>query len=67
VEASVLGNLSAQMIALGEIETLATARALIRASFQMNEYTPQSVLPPRVLECFERLLAAKELRGETCA
>jgi hypothetical protein len=55
------------MIALGEIETLATARALIRASFQMNEYTPQSVLPPRVLECFERLLAAKELRGETCA
>jgi len=67
VEASVLGNLSAQMIALGEIETLAAARALICASFQMNEYKPQSVLPPRVLECFERLLAAKELRGETCA
>ena len=56
VEASVLGNLSAQMIALGLIEDLDAARALIRTSFEMGEYMPRSPVPRTVLERFEELL-----------
>lgn len=67
IEASALGNLSAQMISLGAIESLKAARALIRASFQMDAYSPQTAVPPRVLECYEGLLAAKEMKGAPCA
>jgi len=67
VEASALGNLSAQMIALGVIENLSAARALICSSFEMHEYYPQSAVPIDVLARFDELLAMKELKGETCA
>jgi rhamnulokinase len=59
VEASALGNLSAQMIALGVIENLDEARNLIRASLDMQEDRPSSTVPNRVIECFEELLAGK--------
>lgn len=45
VEASALGNLCAQWIALGEIDNLEAARALIRASFPCEEYLPKAAIP----------------------
>ncbi|HVZ83935.1 MAG TPA: rhamnulokinase [Terracidiphilus sp.] len=67
VEASALGNLSAQMIALGEMENLQAARAVIRASFVVEEYTPRAGVPVHVLECWNELRAAREAKGATCA
>ena len=67
VEASALGNLSAQMIALGVLENLNEARALICSSFEMHEFQPAAAVPRRALECFDGLLAAKEEKGEPCA
>jgi rhamnulokinase len=67
VEASALGNLSAQMIALGVIDNLNQARTLIRASFEMQEYHPSGTVPNRVIKRFEELLAAKQMKGEPCA
>ena len=67
VEASALGNLSAQMIALGVIENLKAARALICSSFEMHDYYPQNAVPTDVLARFDELLAMKDMKGETCA
>lgn len=67
IEASVLGNLSAQMIALGEIENLSQARQLICRSFELIEHHQRAEVPSRVVECFEELLAADNLKGETYA
>jgi rhamnulokinase len=64
VEASVLGNLSAQMIALGQIENLNAARVLIGESFQLVEYYPQAAVPGEVLERFDQLLAVKETQAK---
>jgi len=59
VEASALGNLSAQLIALGAIENLDAARALIRASFPMEEFRPQADVPQGVCDKFKALLTRK--------
>jgi len=67
VEASVLGNLSVQMIALGAIENLSAARALIGRSFEMQEYDPQQRIPPEVVARFEELIAVNGTRGQACA
>jgi rhamnulokinase len=67
IEASVLGNLSAQMIALGVIENLSAARALICTSFEMHDYHPRGTVPTDVTACFEELLAMREMKGEPCA
>jgi len=67
VEASALGNLSAQMIALGVIENLIAARALICNSFEMHEYHPRSTVPISVIACFDELLGIREMKGEPCA
>jgi rhamnulokinase len=67
IEASVLGNLSAQLIALGEIENLDAARSLIRQSFDMEEFQPQAAVPERAFRHFEELLSANEMKGETSA
>jgi len=67
VEASALGNLSTQMIALGMIEDLPSARALIRRSFQMNEYQPRTIVPNEVFRRFEDLLATRKEKGEVTA
>lgn len=63
VEASALGNLSAQMIALGVLEDLNAARSLIYTSFEMNKYHPLAEVPGSVLARFEELLAAREMEG----
>jgi len=62
VEASALGNLSAQMMALGAIGSLDEARTLIRASLEMQEFRPSSSVPNRAIECFEELLAGKQMK-----
>jgi rhamnulokinase len=54
-EASALGNLCAQWIALGAIDNLNAARALIRASFPCEEYTPKSAIPNDVWDRFRQL------------
>ncbi|MGO9339748.1 MAG: rhamnulokinase [Terracidiphilus sp.] len=59
VEASALGNICAQMIALGEISGLDQARALIRRSFEIGEYRPQETTPDRVWQRFQDLAATR--------
>ncbi|MGB8259241.1 MAG: FGGY-family carbohydrate kinase, partial [Terracidiphilus sp.] len=63
IEASALGNLSAQLIALGEIESLDAARAIVRASFPMKEHEPDGTVPDAVYRRFNQLLEAKSQRG----
>lgn len=41
VEATSMGNIAAQLMALGEIETLDDARTIIKASFEPAYYEPQ--------------------------
>jgi len=58
VEASALGNLCAQWIALGAIENLDAARALIRASFPCEEYEPGAEVPEEAWKRFLGLASA---------
>ncbi len=55
VEASALGNICSQMIALGEIPSLDAARALIRQSFEIDEYRPMEPIPDSVWKQFSNL------------
>lgn len=41
VEATAIGNLLCQLIALGEVKDLAQARELVRTSFPVREYLPE--------------------------
>lgn len=59
VEASALGNVCAQMIAMGEIAGLDEARALIRRSFPIDEYQPHEEIPERVWRQFQQYTAPK--------
>jgi rhamnulokinase len=56
VEASALGNICSQMIALGEIASLDAARALIRQSFEINEYRPLEPIPESVWQIFQKFV-----------
>jgi len=57
VEASALGNVCAQMIAMGEIAGLDEARALIRQSFPIDEYLPHEEIPAQVWKQFKQYAA----------
>ena len=59
VEASALGNAVAQMIALGQLNDLNEARALIRSSFPMTEYRPAASVPEPVYRSFQQMLQAR--------
>ena len=41
VEASSLGNVAAQLIALGEVKDIREARSLIKRSYPVDTYAPQ--------------------------
>jgi rhamnulokinase len=56
VEASALGNICSQMIALGEIQSIDAARALIRRSFEINEYRPLEPIPDSVWKKFQQFV-----------
>jgi rhamnulokinase len=62
-EASALGNICAQMIALGEISSLDAARALIRRSFEIDEYRPLEPIPDSVWKQFQQF-ATPEIRED---
>ena len=57
IEASTLGNLIAQFMALGIIDNLDAGREIIRASFEMKDYVPASRIPASVEARFHELLA----------
>jgi rhamnulokinase len=63
VEASTLGNICAQMIALNEIANIDHARGLIRDSFESIESRPRARIPDQVWKQFKQLAAftAKEI------
>lgn len=63
VEASTIGNLSAQAIALGAISDLDAARELTRASFVMNEFRPKTSVPAAAFRRFEQLLLTRFQKG----
>jgi rhamnulokinase len=60
VEASALGNLCAQMIALGDIENLEAARQIIRHSFPLREFRPQASIPDGPWRSFLQLVNAPD-------
>lgn len=43
IEATAIGNLSCQLISLGEVANLGQAREVVRNSFPLEEYVPQDV------------------------
>ncbi len=43
VEATAIGNIAAQLMALGEIDTIQEARVLIKSSFEVKKYEPAHV------------------------
>lgn len=56
VEATVLGNMALQLVALGDIKNLKEARALIARSQDITEYLPQDVKDwNKAYECFKKL------------
>lgn len=67
VEASALGNLSVQMIALGAIEDLDAARRLIRSSFPMQEFWPRASVPAQAVRHFKQLLLVNHQSGVACS
>jgi hypothetical protein len=52
-----------QLIALGALPSLDAARALIRRSFQVEEYAPGAAVPAEALQRFAGFGAARA-RGE---
>jgi rhamnulokinase len=63
VEATALGNVAMQAIALGDIGSVAEARELIGASFPLKRYEPQAAAPWD--NAYERLLDRKlDLRSD---
>jgi rhamnulokinase len=63
VEASALGNLCVQMIAMGELDNLQAARSLVRESFPPVWYRPQAEVPSSVWRRFQGLLTTKFEEG----
>jgi rhamnulokinase len=63
VEASALGNALAQMIALGELENVDAARALVRSSFRMTEFHPGPPVPGLVFRNFQQMLLTRFQEG----
>ena len=58
VEATALGNVAMQLVALGAVRTLADARALVAAAFPPEEFTPRSPQPWN--DAAERFRATKQ-------
>jgi sugar (pentulose or hexulose) kinase len=54
-EATALGNVLVQAIASGQLESIAQARDVVRSSFEVEEYTPQT--PEAWNEAFARFQA----------
>jgi len=59
VETSALGNACVQMIGLGVLPSLDAARALIRRSYPVEDYTPGAPVPADSLHRFAALRAVR--------
>ena len=57
VETSALGNACVQLVGLGVLPSLDAARALIRRSYSVEEYTPQTPVPDDSLQRFDTFRA----------
>jgi rhamnulokinase len=57
VEATAAGNVLAQMLALGHLNTLAEGRALVRRSFEVSTFEPSESAPWE--EAYRRYMALK--------
>jgi rhamnulokinase len=66
VETSALGNACVQLVGLGVLPSLDAARALIRRSYPVEDYTPDTPVPPDVLQRFGGF-RARPPAGETTA
>ena len=44
-EATAIGNLMMQAVAAGDVDSILQAREVIRASFDVQEYTPENTAP----------------------
>lgn len=53
VETAALGNACVQLIALGVLPDLDAARALVRRSFEVEEFAPRDPVPAEALQRFE--------------
>jgi len=57
IEATAIGNVMMQAVSAGAVSDIAEARAVIRNSFEMDEYTPQMPAPwDEAYERFGKLL-----------
>ena len=54
IEATVLGNIAVQLLATGDIESIAQAREIVARSESVKEYLPQDT--PRWKEAYDRAL-----------
>ncbi|HUK65748.1 MAG TPA: rhamnulokinase [Anaeromyxobacteraceae bacterium] len=59
VETSSLGNACVQLIALGALDSLADARALVERSFAVEEYHPAGKVPESALALFQAIAQAR--------
>jgi rhamnulokinase len=66
VETSALGNACIQLVGLGVLPSLDAARALIRRSYPIEDYTPDAPVPGDALQRFAAL-RARPPAGETTA
>lgn len=66
VEASALGNLAVQWIALGAIEDVNEARAMIRNSFPCEQFVPKSCVQAAVWDRFEQLTRIRFAEDMKC-
>jgi rhamnulokinase len=62
VETAALGNACVQLIALGVLPDLAAARALVRRSFELEDFGPRQGVPVEAVERFEGF-SARQVAG----
>jgi len=66
VETAALGNACVQLIALDVFPSLEAARALIRRSFEVEEYQPRGAVPDAVLQRFQALSERAQAGATPC-
>jgi rhamnulokinase len=65
VESAALGNACVQLIGLGALASLDAARAVIRRSYEIEDYTPRAGVPDDAVQRFAALRARRPGFGAT--
>jgi rhamnulokinase len=63
VETSSLGNACVQLIALGVLPDLASARGFVERSFEVEEYEPQARVPEAAWSLFQSIAESRRQEG----